>query len=187
MRSLLFFHLIDDPNLDRWQSGLIRADGTRRPSYDSVKAAIARTGGRCAGITTAWRHATAVIGPSAKLPVQARRAAAHEDLDDGRDRVRGGDATTRASSASRGGRRRPGRRAHEDPARAPAREADAAPRWRRPARCRPTGRAVVRFPKRTLKPGYYVYAVQLFAETNPTRKSFFVSKAFQVAAAKGRR
>ena len=44
VRSLLFFHLIDDPNLDRWQSGLIRADRTRRPSYDSVKAAIARTG-----------------------------------------------------------------------------------------------------------------------------------------------
>ena len=47
--------------------------------------------------------------------------------------------------------------------------------------------AVVRFPKKTLKPGFYVYAVQLFAETNPTRKSFFVSKAFQVKAPKGRR
>jgi hypothetical protein len=47
--------------------------------------------------------------------------------------------------------------------------------------------AVIRFPKRRLKPGFYVYAVELFAETNPTRKSFFVSKAFRVVAAKGSR
>jgi hypothetical protein len=47
--------------------------------------------------------------------------------------------------------------------------------------------SVVRFPKRKLKPGYYVYAVQLFAETNRTRKSFFVSKSFRVTAAKARR
>ena len=29
-RSLLFFHPIDEPDLDRWQSGLVRADGTPR-------------------------------------------------------------------------------------------------------------------------------------------------------------
>ena len=47
--------------------------------------------------------------------------------------------------------------------------------------------AVIRFPSRRLKPGFYAYAVELFAETNLTRKSFFVSKPFRVIAAKGRR
>ena len=46
--------------------------------------------------------------------------------------------------------------------------------------------SVVIFPAKKLKPGYYVYGVQLFAESNPTRKSFFVSKAFQVVGKKKR-
>jgi hypothetical protein len=46
--------------------------------------------------------------------------------------------------------------------------------------------SVVIFPAKRLKAGYYVYGVQLFAETNPTRRSFFVSKAFQVVEKKKR-
>ncbi len=38
VHSVLFFLLRDEPNLDRWQAGLVRADGTRRPSFYSVKA-----------------------------------------------------------------------------------------------------------------------------------------------------
>src|SRR6266508_4428808 len=33
VKSVLFFNLVDEPDLDRWQSGLLRADWTRRPSY----------------------------------------------------------------------------------------------------------------------------------------------------------
>jgi hypothetical protein len=31
VRSMLYYGLVDEPDLDRWQAGLIRADGTRRP------------------------------------------------------------------------------------------------------------------------------------------------------------
>ena len=41
VESVLFFNLVDEANLDRWQSGSLRADWTRRPSYGVVKGAIA--------------------------------------------------------------------------------------------------------------------------------------------------
>ncbi|HKH31691.1 MAG TPA: hypothetical protein VKA45_11600 [Gaiellaceae bacterium] len=185
VRSLLFFHLIDDPNLDRWQSGMIRADGTKRPSYESVKAAIARTGGRCGGFTTAWRHATSVIGPTAKFPF--KRAV--------RDRTKIWTMVATAFEAANynAGVFRVSRRA--TPTGAARRKIE-----RALLRAKPRGaalakagkvsayrEAVIRFPGRRLKPGFYVYAVELFAETNPTRKSFFVSKPFRVVAPKGRR
>jgi hypothetical protein len=68
VRSVLFFLLRDEPNLDRWQAGLVRADGTRRPSFDSVKAAMAQTGGRCRGAIRPWRHSTRVAGARVKWP-----------------------------------------------------------------------------------------------------------------------
>jgi hypothetical protein len=68
VRSVLFFLLRDEPNLDRWQAGLVRADGTRRPSFDSVKAAMAQTGGRCQGAVRSWRHSTRVEGARVKWP-----------------------------------------------------------------------------------------------------------------------
>jgi hypothetical protein len=185
VRSLLFFHLIDDPNLDRWQSGMIRADRTKRPSYDSVKAAIARTGGRCGGFTTAWRHATSVIGPTAKFPF--KRAV--------RARTKSWTMVTTGFEAANynAGVFRVARRA--TPTGSARKKIE-----RALLRAKPRGAAlakagkvsayretVIRFRSRRLKPGFYVYAVQLFAETNPTRKSFFVSKPFQVVAAKGGR
>src|SRR5918999_1306997 len=70
--SVLFFLLRDEPNLERWQAGLVRADGTRRPSFDSVKAAVAHTAGRCAGAMRSWRHTTRVEGARVKWPRQRR-------------------------------------------------------------------------------------------------------------------
>ena len=66
--SVLFFLLRDEPDLDRWQAGLVRADGTRRPSFYSVKAAIAQTRGGCLGKRRAWRHTTRVQGAHVKWP-----------------------------------------------------------------------------------------------------------------------
>ena len=43
VRMLSFFHLVDETDLDRWQSGLERADGSHRPSYDAVKQTLAQT------------------------------------------------------------------------------------------------------------------------------------------------
>jgi hypothetical protein len=185
VRSLLFFHLVDDSNLDRWQSGLIRADGTKRPSYESVKAQIARTGGRCGGFTTAWRHATAVVGPTAKFPF--KRSV--------RDRTRTWVMVTSAFEAGRynagifrvSRRATPTGRARVKIQRALLRSKPRGAALSKTGRVSAYREAVIRFPRRTLKPGFYVYAVELFAETNPTRKSFFVSKAFRVLAPKGRR
>jgi hypothetical protein len=70
--SVLFFLLRDEPNLDRWQAGLVRADGTRRPSFDSVKAAVAQTSGRCQGTMRSWRHSTRVEGARVKWPRKLR-------------------------------------------------------------------------------------------------------------------
>jgi hypothetical protein len=68
VRSILFFLLRDEPDLDRWQSGLVRADGSRRPSFDSVKAAMAASSGNCVGQMRSWRHSTTVSGAKVKFP-----------------------------------------------------------------------------------------------------------------------
>ena len=77
VRSILFFLLRDEPDLDRWQAGLVRADGSRRPSFDAVKAAIAATNGNCPGRMRSWRHSTKVDGAKVRFPksrvVPARR------------------------------------------------------------------------------------------------------------------
>ena len=98
----MFFGLRDEPNLARWQAGLMRADGTPRPSYSSLKSVLARTGGECVGRMRSWRHATAVDGASAtfrserRLPRRVRSwsflASADEDarFDAGIYRLRGG-------------------------------------------------------------------------------------------------
>ena len=43
--ALLFLGLRDEPNLSRWQAGLMRADGSPRPSYRSVQTVLSQTGG----------------------------------------------------------------------------------------------------------------------------------------------
>jgi hypothetical protein len=68
--DLLLFHLVDERELASgatsggWQSGLLRADLSRRPAFDSTKAAIA---GGCTGSARTWTPATTVVGGSAKL------------------------------------------------------------------------------------------------------------------------
>ena len=62
MKSVLFFNLVDEPNLDRWQSGLMRADWTRRPSYAIVKGSILAGQTRCNGRRVRWRHAIKPVG-----------------------------------------------------------------------------------------------------------------------------
>ncbi len=179
VRSLLFFHLVDDPDLDRWQSGLIRADGTKRPAYSSVKAAIARSGGRCGGVTTAWRHATTVVGPSARFAFKKRVPA--------RTRSWIAVATSLETSNYYAGvfrvprLRTPTGKARLKIKRALLRAKPAGAVLAKSGKVQAYREGVIRFPSRKLKPGYYVYAVQLFAEMNPARKSFFVSKAFAVA------
>jgi hypothetical protein len=60
--DVLLFHLVDEPDLRGFQSGLIRADGSLRPSYGAVRSAIGQTGGRCTGTMTRWSHQVDVAG-----------------------------------------------------------------------------------------------------------------------------
>jgi hypothetical protein len=68
VRSVLFFLLRDEPDLERWQAGLVRADGSPRPSFESVKATMTQTGGRCTGRLRSWRHSTRVAGAKVRFP-----------------------------------------------------------------------------------------------------------------------
>ena len=62
VESVLFFNLVDEANLDRWQSGLLRADWTKRPSYAIVKGSIAAGQTHCGGRQVQWRHAYKPVG-----------------------------------------------------------------------------------------------------------------------------
>jgi hypothetical protein len=59
VRELLFFGLVDEPNLDRWQAGLVRADRSRRPAWATVRSAV---GKGCRGRLPIWDHTESVVG-----------------------------------------------------------------------------------------------------------------------------
>jgi hypothetical protein len=65
------FHLIDDPDLAGWQSGLYFVDQTPKKSARTVRDWIARTGGACQGTLQPWRPSPTVAGRS---PVTAATA-----------------------------------------------------------------------------------------------------------------
>jgi hypothetical protein len=76
--DLLFLHLVDESDLAGFQSGLERADGSRRPSYDAVKQAIAETHGACLGQPLTWRHASGVVGGTVSFSGRSATARADE-------------------------------------------------------------------------------------------------------------
>jgi hypothetical protein len=57
--ELLFFGLVDEANLDRWQAALVRADRTRRPAWAAVRNAVNQG---CSGPAAVWRHTEKVVG-----------------------------------------------------------------------------------------------------------------------------
>lgn len=73
VQTLDLFHLVDEPLLLGFQSGLLRVDKSRRPSYAAVKKAIAAAG-TCPALH-AWRHTTAVIGAAVSTNVSDKIAA----------------------------------------------------------------------------------------------------------------
>lgn len=183
VRSLLFFNMVDAPNLDGWQSGLLRADWTRRPSFSIVKSAIDSQSTRCNRRPVVWRHARTVVGVKVKFPDSKRprreretawtfRAAAEESAT----------FTAGLFSASKLGVLPAAKRAKVTLALrgGGVRGAVLTSRgkivggW---------GRAV-RFRKQRLKPGYYVFAIRLAAEMNPVRTMTLVGGAFKVGEPK---
>jgi hypothetical protein len=167
--SLLFFGLADEPDLDRWQAGLIRADGTLRPAYGAVKSTFAETQGRCAGKRHSWRHTETVLGARAKFPSMGRFRKA-------KNRYWAFSASAEENARFQAGIFRAGT----------SRKAMA----RRLARGRGLLRAsgmvnaywtpLIKFPGRTLPRGRYVFGLRLAAEMNPKRTATFVSRPFRV-------
>jgi len=161
--SVLFFGLQDEPNLDRWQSGLMRADGTPRASYDSVKATLAQTGGRCLGRMQGWRHSMRLEGVSASFPRLGRLpsranswslvARAEEDalFDAGIHRFNGrrGARVLTATGLLEGHKGR-----------------------------------LVRLPSRRLAPGRYVFSIRFRAAMNPARFERLTGRPFTVYRAR---
>ena len=162
VEAVLFFGLQDEPNLDRWQAGLMRADGSLRASYNTVKAEIAETGGNCVGTMRSWRHSTTVDGATAtfpklrRLPRRVRNwsflARADEDalFDAGIYRITRGRRSVKARTLTNSGRLDAYRTRY------------------------------VRFPKRKLRPGKYVYSIRIRAEANAKRLTRKTSRSFVV-------
>ncbi|HET7857415.1 MAG TPA: hypothetical protein VFL41_13240 [Gaiellaceae bacterium] len=163
VESVLFFGFEDEPDLDRWQAGLVRADGTPRPSYEAVKQTLAQTGGRCARRMRRWRHSTTLEGASAVFP-RVRRLPS---------RVYSWSLLARAEEDARfeaGIYRFNGRRG----ARVLATNGRLDARTTR----------LVRFPARLLRPGRYVCSIRFRAAMNPSRILRRTSRPFTIYSAR---
>jgi hypothetical protein len=180
VRSLSFFHLVDETDLDRWQSGLMRADDSRRPSYAAVKAAIAQTQGRCQLTPPGWKHVTSVNGAIVSFGYLGKPKAWSNKL--WRFRVAAQEDATYKAGAFRVA---PGK------LRAKARKAIlkslASARSKPLLAAKGTALAYkskqVALPKQRLKrAGWYVYGIQLAAAMNPKRTYVAISRPFRVKA-----
>ena len=173
VRSLNLFHLVDETNLDRWQSGLIRADGSHRPSYDSVKQTIAETKGNCQDQQTVWVHNPKVVSPFAGW--SSRRAYPATRLTWSFPGGAGEEAVFRAGIFKAGTKKSVIARRLATGRPKPVASAVGTIK---------ATRRVVYFPFRKLKRGRYVYAIRLAATMNLQRVSVLVSPAFRVGAAR---
>ena len=176
VRSMLYYGLVDEPDLDRWQAGLMRADGTRRPSYGAVKSALARGLAKCNRRPVAWRHSTVVVGASAKFGERRRSA-----RDTNWTFVASSEEASLSSAAMY---RLKGRRLSAKG----RKQLLAAVGVKRTPKAVFTARGkvrahlgtFVRFKRKRLAPGYYVFAIRLRAEMNPTRATALVGRPFAV-------
>jgi hypothetical protein len=188
LRSVMIFELVDEPNLDRFQSGLIRADGTYKPSYDAVKRAIAETHGQCAaGREKDWQPTTTVVGAKADFSKVKKQwwkqtwwgftVGAEEEatINAGVFRLPNKSLTrARRTAIVRGlsGITGPGARK---------------PVLQKTGLVRAYWSPLVHFQTKRLRPGFYVYGVRLTATMNPNRSAIFTSRAFRVTPKRARK
>ena len=166
--SVLFSPFIDETQLSGFQSGLERADGSKRPSYNTVKSALA-AGPRCAGSPVAWGHTNAVVGARALFgPTNATHWWKQRVWSFG---VRvGEDATYRASIVPAAGR-----------ATLSVRQAmKVKPVLTTHGYAKAAWTPLVRFPLKRLAPGRYAYMIDLHAAVAPGRSRVLVSRTFVV-------
>jgi hypothetical protein len=179
LSGVSFFGFVDESDLARFQAGFVRADGTHRASYDSVKSTLAQTGGSCAGAAVDWKHTTHVIGAKASWG-KLRRKPAFENYWSFLAKATE-NATFKAGvfrvKGPKGGSSKDAQRALlsvSSPQVALSAQGNVKAYITR----------LVKFPTRRLKPGWYAYAIRISAEMNPDRSSFFMSKPFRVGKAK---
>jgi hypothetical protein len=185
VRSLSFFHLIDEQPLDRWQSGLLRLDDSKRPSFTSVKTAIAQTQGKCALTPPGWKHTTTVNGATVAFGYLGSPKGWNNRLWRFRTSVQE-DASYKAAVFKLGSRKLTGR------ARKAVLKALANPRSKPLLAAKGTALAykskLVALPKQRLKrAGWYVYGIRLAATMNPQRTFVSLSRPFLVKARPGAR
>jgi hypothetical protein len=174
VRLLNFFHLTDELDLKTWQSGLMRADGSHRPSYEAVKAMIALTHGNCQAPTAVWAHAPGVVSPfaswgSLNKPLKSKRSRWSFLARAGEEAIfRAGIFKAGPAKAVLGRRLAAGR---------------PKPLLGATGTIKAKGR-VVYFPIRKLKPGKYVYAIRMVSTMNPQRITVLTSKTFRVGASR---
>jgi hypothetical protein len=181
--SLFFFHLIDERDLDRFQSGLVRADWTHRPSYFGVKNRIkvltTEDGVQCPGRPIAWRHTESVIGPWARFPAPRPGrplgfpAAAREEVTylAGLFPVSGVDVLGSLE---------------EDAIRWLLGEGKLRPfgLLQATGKLRANERRAIRLAVKPPGPGRYVYAIRFAATMNPARSSILIGEPFEVRSAR---
>jgi hypothetical protein len=173
VEGMNFFGLVDEPDLDRFQAGLLRADWTKRPSYRAVKAAVARAKAGCQGAPVQWQHTEGVVGARVQFQHQALgfRATAREDASYSAGVFPVGARTTSAAG-------------HEAIERALAGGHGAKFELRRRGTMKAYWSQTVRFPAQALTRGTYVSAIRISAAMNPDRTRVFVSRPFQVGNAR---
>jgi hypothetical protein len=182
VKSVLFFNLVDEADLDRWQSGLMRADWTRRPSYAIVKGAIAAGQTRCPGRPVAWRHDSRPVGVHLSFVGGARARSVRNTT---WNFVAGSEEGSLYSAGIFRVRRR-GKVSSAVRARIVR-----SLRYSRGggAVLRSTGKLtggwdrVIPFRAKRLRPGLYVYGARIVAELNPARKAVYIGRAFSVGDA----
>jgi hypothetical protein len=180
VHSMLYYGLVDEPDLDRWQAGLIRADRTRRPSFTTVRSALSRGLTRCKGRAKTWRHTTKVVGATARFGERRRSAA---------DKNWSFSASAEESSLVTGAMYRlPGRRMSAALRKrllaAVGRRRTPKPVFSLRAKARAHLGTFIRFPPRRVAAGSYVFAIRLRAEMNPARQATLISRPFPVGARK---
>jgi hypothetical protein len=165
--AVYLMHLRDDPDLERHQSGVRRADGSARPAYAAVRAAAKK---RCTGKQVRWRHTSRVVGGRAAFGL-GNALASHKRTSWGFNVTAGEQASYVAAVYPRGASKAVRSLAAK---RAPGAVLTTEGSVRAGLRPR------VSFPRKTLEPGTYVYAVRLRAAMNPRRTTVLVSRPFTV-------
>ena len=169
----MIFHLVDEADLNRFQSGVLRINRSKRPSYRAVANAISKAGD--CGRRATWKPARGVVG--AKAIFEARDHPAGRTLFG---------ISVRASEdavAKAGIFRLSSPEARPDPGEVErslavsSGELTLALRVSTAVKAGYTPRIEFRG---LLKPGHYVYGVHLRAALNPARTSTFLSSTFAV-------